>query len=286
MKICQFVLLLLGLCGTAHADRDIVYSARYYAPPGSHGTGSHFHIYRINPDGTGETQLTFGTGDEDSPQWSPDGRQILFAAYPANSDASALCRIDADGRHQQRLGAIKEGTWPPKPATPGYTLENSDSATDTDAEKHTLITVKTGRRLVLTVPEDDYPDDALLPAPGGGLTYAVYNHNSTNGVYYSFYRLDAATGKLRYLTEGQFLAWSPDGSRFCVAPYQDTTPYEKRKSPLYAVDPGASAQERSDAEYRKVWFAPLYVRATAGGKMQQITPRLSYVTGADWRKEK
>ena len=86
MKTLWLILLLLGVSGLCRADRAIVYAARYYAPPGSHRT-SHVHIYRINPDGTGTTQLTFGAGDEDSPQWSPDGRQILFAAYPANSDA-------------------------------------------------------------------------------------------------------------------------------------------------------------------------------------------------------
>ena len=61
-------------------------------------------------------------------------------------------------------------------------------------------------------------------------------------------------------------------------------PYEKRKSP-FAADPGDPAEYRSDAECRKVWFAPLYIRAVGGGKMRQITPRLSSVTGADWRKE-
>ena len=73
MKTRWLVLLMLGLCGTAHADRDIVYSARYYAPPGSHRT-SHFHIYRINPDGTGKTQLTFGMLDDYAPKWSADGK--------------------------------------------------------------------------------------------------------------------------------------------------------------------------------------------------------------------
>ena len=282
MKIHWLVLLLFSLCGAAHADRDIVYAARYYAPPGSHGDGSHFHIYRINPDGTGTTQLTFGAGDEATPQWSPDGRQILFAACPANSDAWTLCRMDADGRDQQRLEALKDGAWPPKPATPGYKLENDGSATDPDI--YTLIALKTGRRLRLTVPDPGiYGDDALLPMPGGGLVYAANQRNSTSHENYFFYRINAATGKLRYLTEGQFLAWSPDGSRYCVAPCRDTMPYEKRKVPL-PVDPSESAKERSGDKYLMIWIAPLYVRIVAGGPMKQITPRLSYVTGADWRK--
>ena len=280
MKTLWFVLGLLNVAGLCHADRDIVYAARYYAPPGSHGAGSHFHIYRINPDGSGKTQLTFGMTDQSDPRWSPDGKQIIFIAYSANSDAATLCRIDADGRNQRVLRSLGAGETLPAPPTPGYKLEPANSAADT--ETYTLIALKTGKRLPVTVSEHGVGPDALLPMPGGGLVYAANERNSTSHENYFFYRLDAATGKLRYLTEGQFLAWSPDGSRFCAAPCRDTTRYEKRKSP-FAVAPGDPAEYRSDAAYRLVWAAPLYVRA-AGGPMKQITPRLSYVTGADWRK--
>jgi dipeptidyl aminopeptidase/acylaminoacyl peptidase len=57
--------------------RDIVFSARYYTPPNSRVT-SHFHLYRINPDGSGRTQITFGDADDAQPLWSPDGKRIAF----------------------------------------------------------------------------------------------------------------------------------------------------------------------------------------------------------------
>ena len=106
--------------------------------------------------------------------------------------------------------------------------------------------------------------DVLLPMPGQDLVYAANDHNSTVGVEFEFFRLRPETGALRRLTEGQFLAWSPDGLRFCTAPGRDTTPYEKRKEP-YAVKTGASAEEREEDLYRIVWFAPLYVEAAGGG---------------------
>jgi len=60
-------LALFALCifsaVSAHADRDILYAARYYAPPGSHRT-SHFHLYRINPDGTGKKVKLLATQKE------------------------------------------------------------------------------------------------------------------------------------------------------------------------------------------------------------------------------
>ena len=115
--------------------------------------------------------------------------------------------------------------------------------------------------------------DTLFPGPPrqNALVYALNNHNSTVGTDYLFLLLPVATGEMRYLTQGQFLSWSPDGSQLCTAPGRDTTPYDKRANP------------RPGNAYRLVWTAPLYVRATAGGPMQALTPRLSYVTAADWR---
>ncbi len=48
------ILFLMAICFwlattlSAHANRDIVFSARFYAPPGHHIL-THFHFYRINP---------------------------------------------------------------------------------------------------------------------------------------------------------------------------------------------------------------------------------------------
>lgn len=282
MKICWLVLLLLCLSDTAHADRDIVYAARYYAPPGSHRT-SHFHLYRINPDGTGKTQLTFGM-DEEFPRWSADGKEITFVAYQAASPAT-LCRIDADGKHQRVIRTLGEEETLPGPATPGYRLENIDPVLPDDNEaKHFLVNVRTGHRLLLTVPDHDDYNDALFPMPGGSLVYGANNHNSTVGTDYSFYRLNPDTGALKFITTGQFLIWSPDGTHFCVARGRDTVPYDRRRDPP-PPPPGETPEDKIAREYRLVWAAPLLVRAAGGGPMRQLTPRLSYVTGADWRRK-
>lgn len=269
MKLCPLAPFLLFLCGAAHADRDIVYSARYYAPPGSHRT-SHFHIYRISPDGTGRTQLTFGKADEEMPQWSSSGRQITYLENTQTSKPLLLCEINADGSGRRVLKIVTDGTDRPPPAVPGYRLENAEADDGTDA-RHVLINLKTGRRLALTVPSHEggnERDDALLPLPGHGLIYVLNNHNSTLGIDSLFYQLSPETGELRYLTEGQFLTWSSDGTRFCTAPGRGLAQY------------GAWPDKRE----RDVWSAPLFIRATAGGPMTPLTPRLSYVTGADWRK--
>src|SRR5579859_5396606 len=104
-----FLMAMLCAAVMARADRDIVYSARYYNSPSSRAT-SHWHLYRINPDGTGKTQLTSGNTDDFRPLWSPDGRKILFVRYlptpnenTSQADRHALCVIGADGGSVKNL---------------------------------------------------------------------------------------------------------------------------------------------------------------------------------------
>lgn len=279
MKILWFVLCLFSAAAVCRADRDIVYAARYYTSLGSHRT-SYFHIYRINPDGTGKTQLTFGSCNEYTPKWSANGRQITFLSYDHTAQVK-LCEISANGGGRRVLKTLSSSVLLSMPFVPGYRLETIIPDTGDAPAQHVLVNLKTGRKQVLAVPTHDDDNDVLLPMPGYSLVYAANNHNSTVGTDHFFYRLNPDTGALRSLREGQFLAWSPDGSRFCVAPGRDTTPYDKRRQAHLAQGFDQVAEA-----YRLVWSAPLYVRAAGGGKMQQITPRLSYVTGADWRKEK
>ena len=108
-----WLVLLLLIWGTrfAYADGDIVYAARYYLPPGSKGT-SHFHLYRINPDGTGKRQITFGKYDDDNPVWSPNGQEILFIREALRADREDLCLISARGGPITRLLNISTYGWP------------------------------------------------------------------------------------------------------------------------------------------------------------------------------
>ena len=39
-----------------------------------------YHLWTINPDGTGLQQLTFGIFDDREPHWSPDGNSLVFAS--------------------------------------------------------------------------------------------------------------------------------------------------------------------------------------------------------------
>ena len=58
-------------------------------------------IFSVNPDGSGEVQLTSNTATDNQPGWSPDGSRIAFAS---NRDGDfEIYRIDPDGANPTNL---------------------------------------------------------------------------------------------------------------------------------------------------------------------------------------
>ena len=73
-------------------------------------------IYIMNPDGSGQLNLTHHRGNDYSPVWSPTGKQILFASDRAGK-VSDLYVMDADGERVRRVFRKKverrHPTWSP-----------------------------------------------------------------------------------------------------------------------------------------------------------------------------
>jgi TolB protein len=61
------------------------------------------NIFVINPDGTGQTQLTTGNGIRNFPAWSPDGTQILYSSNQDGDDEIFV--MNADGSNPVQLTA-------------------------------------------------------------------------------------------------------------------------------------------------------------------------------------
>jgi Tol biopolymer transport system component len=53
------------------------------------------HIWAMNPDGTGQVQVTSGAGDDDDPAWSPDYKSVVFASN--RRGAWEIFTVNADG---------------------------------------------------------------------------------------------------------------------------------------------------------------------------------------------
>ena len=67
--------------------------------------GRGFEIYAIKPNGLGIRQLIKVHGSAETPDWSPDGTQIAFAA---EDGPSGVWIMDADGSHRHQVVASGE----------------------------------------------------------------------------------------------------------------------------------------------------------------------------------
>ncbi len=92
------------------------YSPRWSPAPLAGGTGGQWlafwrdnNAYKIRPDGSGLTQLTFLSGDdwlEDTGQWTPDGTHLVAAAQVGGTEG--LYAVPTDGSGQLALLIARE----------------------------------------------------------------------------------------------------------------------------------------------------------------------------------
>src|ERR671914_685719 len=108
------------------------------------------HIYTMNPDGTGVTNITQAHTDPnwapripygDGPEWSPDGTKISASGSSLSSGSCCSRNVyvmDADGTNVQRLtntpstteGEDYEPTWAPDGSWLAFTSTRSESPRD------------------------------------------------------------------------------------------------------------------------------------------------------------
>ena len=68
-------------------------------------------IYVMNADGSNLQRLTDNAGDDTDPDWSPDGRRIVFVSNRDGNDELYL--MNADGSDPRRLTYEKANDWQP-----------------------------------------------------------------------------------------------------------------------------------------------------------------------------
>jgi hypothetical protein len=108
------VAVLLDDPGGGIRDPQLDYEGRTILFSYRRGGSEHFHLYRVNLDGTGLRQLTDGPYDDIEPTWLPDG-DILFVSTRCNrcvnchtTPVAVLHRCHADGSGIRALSSNNE----------------------------------------------------------------------------------------------------------------------------------------------------------------------------------
>ena len=75
--------------------------------------GGAYQVFAVNPAGGGETNVsgTWGATSDFQPDWSPDGRKIVFGRYDGTVD-DRIWAMDANGANQTKLNSDANGGRP------------------------------------------------------------------------------------------------------------------------------------------------------------------------------
>jgi dipeptidyl aminopeptidase/acylaminoacyl peptidase len=150
--------------------------------------------------------LTSGRYRDSAPRWSPDGRSLAFLS-DRDGDRAQLFVMPLDGGDPRQLTRLKHGAgapvWSPKGERLAFAA-HADIARIAEQEGQSEEKGKPPRVKLIT--------RVRHKADGEGFLEAVHTH---------LFVVDANTGELRQLTDGDFddsePAWSPDGQSLAFA---------------------------------------------------------------------
>lgn len=178
---------------TYHGKNGLIAFRRYFNDDHSKSA-----IFTINPDGSGQTQITHppkGSVD-DQPDWSPDGSLIAFTRCP-NNGACAVYLVNADGTGLKRLSTVCAGNPP--------ACEDDADVTFLPDGKHVAFTRASGNIKHFKDGSDQIQhSDVVVSDLNGGNRRVVLSSGE-------------------YKADYNFAYFSPDGKRFV---------YEHSNSPL------------------------------------------------------
>lgn len=205
---------------TITVDRDLNYS----------------HLWTINLESKDKKRLTEGEFSVQTPQWSPDGRWLVYAASKAGAQESIFTDISdnrdtdlfviaASGGTPRKLttnpSADANPQWSPDGRWIAYAANTDSWASKTDI---LLLPVEGGAPKNLTA--------SFIESAGGGLTWSpdgkTLYFSSSVGMYLHVYSVPATGGAVTPITSGNrnYTAFdlSADGKRLAYALNDSRTP--------------------------------------------------------------
>ncbi|HEV2074094.1 MAG TPA: prolyl oligopeptidase family serine peptidase, partial [Thermomicrobiales bacterium] len=194
----------------------------------------------VSIDGQPARRFTGGSGNNQSPRWSPDSSQILFHAQREEDDHHRLYLIPVHGGEAQQLGDLKGSMSAPRWSPDGAEVSVLLSDTESEDEKK----------------RKEEKDDAVV----------FEDQDKVDRLWV----VEVASGKAKCLTHGKRhvrdYAWSPDGEHLVLVTSDSPTANEMFRSSSLRLIPSAGGTSRHLADFRNLPSDPV-IRTVDGDQV-------------------
>ena len=172
--------------------------------------GQHRHLREASGFGA-PLRLTSNPADDESPAWSPNGRQIAFLR--SSGDTTELLLISPLGGVERKLADLHRGVNAEWWSAPAWTPDSKFLAVRDDTAI-VLVSVEGGEKRKLTSPPPGWVGDwlAAVSPDGGTLAFCRVRNGPTTDVFLAPVSDGARSRRLTHDNRGiGGLAWTPDG---------------------------------------------------------------------------
>lgn len=271
-------------------------------------SGGTFHIWTMNPDGSGLRQITSGHGDDREPAFSPDGAKIAFASDRAFAGSYDIWTVDvATGELKQWTSSPAdeyEPSWSPDGREIAFVsglgiMGSAIKAVDAEGHERTLATVdskqgrieapswspdgktlswtqfngsgyfmKTSHLMVAGSPMGK--DDDVFPFPAAWLSPTKFLYTANGHIYRMDLRAKAET-KISFSAE---IHWTRPAYRYKQNDFDSTAP--RPVLGILAPDLSPDGTEIAFGALNQLWVMKI------GEEPQQFTHDSAFEEGPQW----
>lgn len=264
------------------------------------GAGSTSEIYAMRPDGSGRQQLTQNAILDGDPDWSPDGRQIVFVSAvdsepsaPARRRDVYLMSADGSGKHRLFQAAGGAGAAHPRWSPDGSRISfDSFDAAVSGFQPYVMNSDGSNVKLVRAMPGENF---GLEWSPDG--TRFLFLSNRSPRFLWTLYVMPTDGSSDQQISDaaacpsnlGRAAQWSPDGSSIAFSCETNlgswistmradgtalviiTIPSTEDFGPVWSPSGGQIAFASNRAAVGGNPVSQVYVINATGGPVSQIT---------------
>ncbi len=200
----------------------------------SYPNGPTGEIFVMNPDGSGQTNLTNNPADDGVPNWSADGTKIAF--YSARDGDSDIYVMNADGTGLTRITNNPALDYEPAWSPDGSKLVFYSDRDDVNGEIYVMNADGSGvpSRLTNNTAIDNRPSWS----PDGTKIVFDSNRDGDSDIYVMNADGSNQIGLTNNAVGDDSPAWSPDGTKIVFNSYRDNS----SQSEIYVMNSNGSGQ--------------------------------------------